>query len=238
MKRKNKKTTPSRTAKTAVDVMDREEEILEKPEEVVTDRIQVYRSLLDELEQRKNQIAKDMEKELAEETLKRLEEQRKATEEKNNEVIREAEKIAESKAVSVWDRPGKKIKTKDGKVMCTIISKGTWYENQKINPDGLFLDECQWGYYGDKRPYLIENEGKLTPYEHCDVVGESPSRLYKGANPEGWRGTWTHRSKWMQKVKIGLMVAVVLGIFFLIFILISQKPPDEVYSILGVLNAG
>lgn len=115
-------------------------------------------------------------------------------------------------------------KQKTTVVKCIVIDKKNhWHTGADVDLKGADTAAYTWGYYGATYPVLVEDEkGMLNPWYLPDAVGESSTRLYKGANPEGFKATFKHRSNMMQKLQIGLMVAVVLGLFFLMYILISH----------------
>jgi hypothetical protein len=110
------------------------------------------------------------------------------------------------------------------KTKCIVIDKyNRWHEDVMLDLKGRDTSEYSWCYYGTWFPVLVEQkDGLILPYIHTDAVGESSNRLWKAANPEGFKNTFKHTNSMMQKIQLGLMVAVVLGIFGLIFVLINQ----------------
>lgn len=121
-----------------------------------------------------------------------------------------------------WDG-NNNLKKVGVKTKCIVIDKyNRWHENVPIDLQGRDTSEYTWNYYGSQFPVLVQVKDMLIPYIHADAVGESSSRLWKAANPEGFRNTFKHTNSMLQKIQIGLMVALVLGILFLIFILINQ----------------
>lgn len=119
-------------------------------------------------------------------------------------------------------------------VSCIVIDRwDRWHTGTKVDLHGIDTTGFSWGYYGSTYPVLVEdNNGKLRPWYLPDAAGESSSRLYKGANPEGFRNTFRHHSTLMQKLQVGLMVALVFGLFFIMFILTQQKSaPKETASV-------
>jgi len=107
---------------------------------------------------------------------------------------------------------------------CIVIDKyGKWYNGVRVDLKGQDASDFTWGYYGSYCPVLIEKEGKLAPYYHSDIAGESSHRLYNASHPEAYHGAFKHRHNLMQKIQIGLMVGVVLGLFFLIYVFASSN---------------
>ena len=109
-------------------------------------------------------------------------------------------------------------------VRCLVIDQlEHWHDNALVDLKGLDTTAYTWGYYGVNLPVLVEQkDGSLLPFHLPDTVGESSNRLYKATHPEGFRATFRHRSNLLQKIQIGLMVALVLGLFGIMFILINQ----------------
>lgn len=121
-----------------------------------------------------------------------------------------------------WKKKDVKIKTTV--IRCLVIDRNDrWHENAQVDLHDTDTGGFTWGYYGTSYPVLVEDdEGKLHPWYLPDAVGESSNRLYKGANPEGFRNTFRHRSTTLQKIQVGLMVVLALGLFFIMFVLINQ----------------
>lgn len=121
-----------------------------------------------------------------------------------------------------WQKPV--IKRRSSSTMCIVVDKfNNWHDNQMVDLGDRDVKNFSWNYYGTWLPLLVEDQnGELRPFYLSDAVGDSPGRLFKAAHPEGWRATWKHVKSVLQKVLLGLMVAVVLGTFFLIFLLINQ----------------
>lgn len=109
-------------------------------------------------------------------------------------------------------------------VRCIVIDKNDrWHQEAVVDLKGIDTTPFTWGYYGPNLPVLVEDdEGQLHPWIFKDQAGESSNRLYKAANPSGYKATFKHRYTLMQKIQVGLMVALVLGLFFLMFILINN----------------
>lgn len=127
--------------------------------------------------------------------------------------------VKESEPFTWVKKNGKK---KIGLPLCIIIDKfERWHENVPVNLGDINPLPFTWGYYGKRCPVLIEKGNKLIPYVHSDVVGESCNRLFKAGHPDGFKNVFKHRSNLLQKIQIGLMVIIVIAIFFLIYILIS-----------------
>lgn len=190
--------------------------VLDKPvEQVITDPIEIL----------KKRHAEEMEEAI----LKQVREREQARPPLPE--IKTKEKPAEA---ILWEKPKAKP-TKSGKVVCDVIANGVWYENQKVALGDIDIEESKWAYYGSRKPVLIKRGNELLPYVHSDVVGDSPPRLFKGANPEGWKGTWTHHSGLLEKLKIGMMVALVIATFVLIYVLINQSS-TEVYAWQGITD--
>lgn len=121
-----------------------------------------------------------------------------------------------------WQKkPTGKLKTTV--VKCIVIDRADhWHQNAMIDLKGKDTTAFTWGYYGFDYPILVEKEdGSLKPFYLPDSAGESSNRLYKGANPDGFRATFKHRSSLLQKLQVGLMVALVLGLFGIMFVLIN-----------------
>lgn len=106
---------------------------------------------------------------------------------------------------------------------CIVIDKDDhWHTGTPVDLQGIDTTGFTFGYYGTRYPVLVENDaGELEPFYLPDAVGESSNRLFKGANPDGFRSTFKHRSSLLSKIAVGLMVALVLGLFFIMFILIN-----------------
>ena len=121
-----------------------------------------------------------------------------------------------------WQKKEYKVKTTV--VKCIVIDRyNRWHEGIPVELNGRDTTGYSWGYYGENYPVLVETDtGKLKPWHLHDTVGESSNRLYKASNPEGFRNTFKHRSSILQKIQVGLMVALVLGLFFLMFVMISS----------------
>lgn len=155
-------------------------------------------------------------------------------------VLTEAEevlsKVQSPFPVGDWAPPESEKSRKVKKRLSIIISNNHWYE-KSLNLDGINIRDCEWDDYGVRKPVFVESGGKLYPYKHSDTIGESPTKLYKAANPEGFKEVFRHRSGLLEKIKIGAMVALVLATFVLIYILINQKPnPDESAMLLQILG--
>jgi hypothetical protein len=122
-----------------------------------------------------------------------------------------------------WMRK-KPAKSKGTIVNCIVIDKDNhWNPDAKVDLKGMDTSSFTWGYYGTSYPVLLENKnGELEPFYLPDAAGESSNRLYKGANPEGFRATFRHKSSLLQKIQVGLMVALVLGLFFLMYVLVNN----------------
>jgi hypothetical protein len=113
-------------------------------------------------------------------------------------------------------------KKKSALTPCIVIDKFKhWHENAMINLGDIDLLPFTWGYYGKRLPVLTEKNNKLEPYLHSDMVGESCNLLYKMGHPDGFKNTFKHVNSLLQKIQIGLMVAIVLGIFGLIYVMVS-----------------
>jgi hypothetical protein len=108
-------------------------------------------------------------------------------------------------------------------VRCIVIDKDHyWHTNTPVDLDGKDSSGYTWGYYGTNYPVLVEQEdGKLEPFYLPDAAGESSNRLYKGANPDGFRSTFRHRGNLLAKIQIGLMVTLVISLFFIMFLIID-----------------
>lgn len=124
-----------------------------------------------------------------------------------------------------WKRKGAgKVKTTVRR--CIVIDREDhWHQEAQVDLKGIDATAFTWGYYGQQLPVLVESKDKagvLNPWYFQDAAGESSNRLYKGAHPDGFKSTFKHRTSMLQKIAIGLMVALVLGLFFIMFILINQ----------------
>ena len=108
---------------------------------------------------------------------------------------------------------------------CIVIDlHNRWDDRALVDLKGMDTYGFSWGYYGFWYPVLVEQEDHiLKPYYHTDTAGESSNRLFKAANPDGFRATFRHRSNILTKLQVGLMVALVLGLFFIMFILINWR---------------
>lgn len=116
-------------------------------------------------------------------------------------------------------------KVKTTVVRCIVIEQADhWHNEAQVDLKGMDTSAFSWGYYGVNLPVLVEQKDRtLKPFYLPDAAGESSNRLFKGANPDGFRATFKHRSNLLQKIQVGLMVALVLGLFFIMFILINNK---------------
>lgn len=138
------------------------------------------------------------------------------------EAVQQTQEAAKPEAGDLeWKR--KAVKSNSTTVKCIVIDRNDrWHEAAEVDLHGMDTTQFTWGYYGSSYPVLVEDEtGKLSPWYLPDLAGESCDRLYKGANPEGFRNTFKHRSTTLHKIQVGLMVALVAGILFLIYILAS-----------------
>jgi len=118
----------------------------------------------------------------------------------------------------------KTAKLKTTVVRCVVIDRADhWHQDAMIDLKGKDTTAFTWGYYGVDYPILVEQEdGSLKPFYLPDVAGESSNRLFKGANPDGFKATFKHRGNLLQKLQVGLMVALVLGLFGIMFVLIGM----------------
>jgi len=139
-------------------------------------------------------------------------------------MVQTAPALPAVKTDSEWllKKPPTKVKTTV--VKCIVIDKTDhWHADAQVDLQGKDTSGFSWGYYGASYPVLVEAEnGILLPFYLPDAAGESSNRLFKGANPDGFRATFRHRSNLLQKLQVGLMVVLVLGLFFIMFILINQ----------------
>lgn len=121
----------------------------------------------------------------------------------------------------IWQKVPSKARTTNAR--CIIIDRyNRWHEDALVNLHGIDTTGFTWKYYGTNYPILTEDSnGNLKPWYFKDAVGESSNRLHKAAKPEGFKNTFKHKSTRLQKIQIGLMVALVLGLFFLIFVMIQ-----------------
>lgn len=110
---------------------------------------------------------------------------------------------------------------------CIVIDKDDhWHQEAQVDLKGVDATEFTWGYYGQLLPVLVEQKdqpGLLKPFHLPDAAGENSNRLFKAANPDGFRARFRRKSPLLQKIQVGLMVALVLGLFFIMFILINNK---------------
>lgn len=108
---------------------------------------------------------------------------------------------------------------------CIVIDlNNRWNEKAMVDLKGADTSGYSWGYYGVQLPVLVEQtDGSLKPFHLPDEAGENSGRLYKASHPEGYRAAFKHRSNLLQKIQLGLMVALVLGMFFISYVLISYK---------------
>jgi hypothetical protein len=123
-----------------------------------------------------------------------------------------------------WKRKETKVKTT---VRCCIVidRDDHWHDQAQVDLKGIDATAFTWGYYGAKLPILVESldqSGTLTPWYYGDAAGESSNRLFKGANPDGYKSAFKHRGNMLQKITIGLLIALILGLFFFMFILINN----------------
>lgn len=129
-------------------------------------------------------------------------------------------KVEEPEPLTWVKKNGKK---KTSLPLCIIIDKyNRWHEKVPVNLGNINPLPFTWGYYGNQFPVLVEKNDKLEPYLHSDMVGESCNRLYKAGQPDGFKNTFKHTNSLLQKIQLGLMVIIVIAIFFLIYILINR----------------
>ena len=138
--------------------------------------------------------------------------------------VKGPEQTPDTKALTVWERK-QSAKPKTTVVRCLVIDKENhWHAEARVDLKGADTANYTWGYYGSGYPVLIEQpNGDLQPFHLPDVVGESSNRLYKAANPDGFRASFKHRGNLLQKIQTGLMVALILGLFAICYILIGYK---------------
>jgi hypothetical protein len=124
----------------------------------------------------------------------------------------------------IWNR--KESKTKTTVRRCIVIDRDDhWHSDAMVDLKGIDSTSFTWGYYGAKLPVLVESikePGTLNPWIFMDAVGESSNRLFKGANPDGYKSAFKHRGNMLQKITIGLLVGLVLGMIFIMYILINN----------------
>jgi hypothetical protein len=117
--------------------------------------------------------------------------------------------------------------SKPVKTACIVIDwRLRWHQGVMVDLKGIDTSAFKWGYYGQNLPVLIQrspNSKILTPFYLSDVVGESPNRLYKGANPDGFRATFKHRASLLHKIQVGLMAAIAGGTILLFYAMVSGK---------------
>lgn len=122
-----------------------------------------------------------------------------------------------------WHKKGRK-EAKTTVVRCIVIDKDDhWHQEAQVDLKGMDASGFMWGYYGQVLPVLVEMvAGTLTPWFLPDAAGESSNRLFKAAHPDGFKATFKHKNTMLQKIAIGLMVALVLGLVFIMYILINN----------------
>ena len=191
-------------------------------------------SRIDELiAMQKKLVVEIKQAQIEEENQKQAEAERLRVEEETKEqakanAVKQAVEAVKEDSVK-WEPPVLPKRKTDGKTACIVIVENNWYE-KRLDLKGMNTRECEWGDYGVKKVVLVaDKDGMLKPYLHSDIIGESTARLYKAANPEGFKEVFRHRQAFMEKLKIGLMVGLVIAIFVLIYVLINQKqaPPVE-----------
>lgn len=131
-------------------------------------------------------------------------------------------KVPEARPVTgsnglTWQPKAAKASTK---TECIVIdSNNVWHDRQLIELQGMDVSECTWGYYGRKYPVLVEKNGKLVPYVPVDEPGESPHKVYIASKSAGYKGYMKIVNALLHKVQVGMMALLVVGVFFLIYLL-------------------
>jgi len=120
-----------------------------------------------------------------------------------------------------WRRKNKG-KNKTTVVRCIVIdSLNHWHKDAQIDLKGMDTSAFTWGYYGVDYPVLIEESNGLKPFYLPDDAGESSNRLYKAANPDGFKAAFRYHSNLLEKIKIGLMAGIIFGLFGILILLIN-----------------
>jgi len=124
----------------------------------------------------------------------------------------------------IWE-PEPDKKQKDIMQACIVIDRNNrWHQKAKVNTTGMHLSDSTWGYYGTNYPVFVESQNReLIPFILQDTAGENSNRLYKGANPSGFKATFKHRNNLMGKIQTGLMIALVLSLLFMMFLFLNWK---------------
>jgi len=81
-----------------------------------------------------------------------------------------------------------------------------------------------WRYYDRYYVVLVEVTGivferllmPFIPPDDADAI--PPDKLYRAANPRDFEQAFTPQDTLMEKIRLGLLIALVIGLFFLIWI--------------------
>lgn len=116
-------------------------------------------------------------------------------------------------------------KTKSTIIPCIIIDKrNRWHDKAKVDLKGINATDFTWQYYGYSYPVLVEQEDNtLQPFYLPESAGENCNVLYKKATSPGYRAINQRKNSMLQKLQVGLMVAVVIVLFVLMFVLLDWK---------------
>jgi len=166
---------------------------------------------------------------------------------RNNGNIGELEKIYSSQSIGITvteQTPGPRItpetpegitqapiwlktpeKTKSTIIPCIVIDKrNRWHDRVKVDLKGIDATDFTWQYYGYNYPVLVEQEDNtLQPFYLPESAGENCNVLYKKATSPGYRAINQRKNSMLQKLQVGLMVAVVIVLFVLMFVLLDWK---------------
>lgn len=119
----------------------------------------------------------------------------------------------------VWER--KSSPSVVTKRACIVIDQNNiWHEKAMVDLKGMEANRFTWGYYGKYYPVLVQGaDGKLNPWYYSDAAGENSSYLYLAENPEGYKNTFSRKYPLLEKIRIGLMVTLLIALFFILYLL-------------------
>ena len=103
---------------------------------------------------------------------------------------------------------------------------GGW-RYEALDTTKLDTSNCMWYRYGVHYPVFYEKEngnGKvLIPVEDFDLIGELPSMLFDAQNSASYKKVLKPKMGGLVKLRMGVMVVLVLGIFLLVYVMSSGQ---------------
>lgn len=112
---------------------------------------------------------------------------------------------------------------------CLVIRprySGGW-SFEKLDTTRLDTSNCMWYRYGEHYPVFYEHENgngkELIPVENFDQIGELPSMLFDAQNSASYKRVLKPKMNGLEKLRMGVMVVLVLGIFLLVYVMSSGQ---------------